>query len=74
MKYEIKLSELTNKRIRQCAGILSAVMVYYIIHEGAHLVYALAKGVFKQVNFMGVVVFWKIVLPTYQKSFAENGQ
>ena len=31
-------------------------MVYYIIHEGAHLLYALANGVFKQINFMALGV------------------
>lgn len=29
------------KRTRQCIGILFAIVVYYIIHEGAHLVMAL---------------------------------
>lgn len=40
------------KRIRQYIGILVALVSYYIIHEGAHLIYALLNGVFKQVNFM----------------------
>ena len=43
-----------NKRIRQYVGLLSAILVYYIIHEGAHLIYALFTGVFKQINFMGL--------------------
>lgn len=43
-----------SKRIRQYIGILAAVVVYYIVHEGAHLVTALYYGVFKQVNFMGL--------------------
>lgn len=43
-----------SKRIRQYIGILAAVVVYYIVHEGAHLVSALYYGVFKQVNFMGL--------------------
>lgn len=42
-----------NKRARQYIGILCAVAIYYIIHEGAHLVYALAAGIFKQINFLG---------------------
>ena len=33
-----------------------AVLTYYVIHEGAHLVYALILGVFKQINFMGLGV------------------
>lgn len=43
-----------NKRIRQYIGILAAVVAYYIVHEGAHLVTALYYGVFKQVNLMGL--------------------
>ena len=45
-----------NKKIRQYLGLLSAVLVYYLVHEGAHLVYALSIGVFRQINFMGVGV------------------
>ena len=44
------------KRIRQYVGILTALVVYYIIHEGAHLLFALAHGVFKQINFMALGV------------------
>lgn len=44
------------KRIRQYIGILTALAVYYLIHEGAHLMYALTHGVFKQVNFMALGV------------------
>ena len=45
-----------NKRIRQYIGLLSAVLMYYIIHEGAHLIYALSVGAFRQINFMGLGV------------------
>lgn len=45
-----------NKRIRQYVGILMAVFTYYIIHEGAHLIYALSTGAFRQINFMGIGV------------------
>ncbi len=48
MKGKITMS----KRIRQYVGLLSAVAAYYLIHEGAHLIYALCIGVFKQINFM----------------------
>lgn len=44
------------KRIRQYVGILTALVVYYLVHEGAHLLYALTHGVFKQVNFMALGV------------------
>ena len=43
-----------NKRVRQYVGLLSAVIAYYLIHEGAHLLYALSIGAFKQINFMGL--------------------
>ena len=43
-----------SKRIRQYIGIFAAVAVYYIVHEGAHLITALHYGVFKGINFMGL--------------------
>ena len=43
-----------SKRIRQYIGIFSAIVAYYIVHEGAHLVAALYYGVFKGINFMGL--------------------
>ena len=43
-----------NKRIRQYIGIFTAVIAYYIVHEGAHLLTALYYGVFKGINFMGL--------------------
>ena len=43
-----------SRRIRQYIGILAAVIAYYIIHEGAHLVAAHHYGVFKGINFMGL--------------------
>ena len=42
-----------NKRVRQYVGLLSAVIAYYLIHEGAHFLYALSIGAFKQISFMG---------------------
>ena len=43
-----------NKTVRQYIGLLAALVSYYIIHEGAHLVYALSIGVFKAIKFMGL--------------------
>ena len=37
-----------SKRTRQYIGILFAIVAYYIVHEGAHLVAALALHVFKE--------------------------
>lgn len=45
-----------NKKFRQYIGLATAVLMYYLIHEGAHLIVALAQGVFKQINFMGMGV------------------
>lgn len=43
-----------SKRIRQWIGIASAVIAYYIVHEGAHFLYAICTGIFKEINFMGI--------------------
>ena len=45
-----------SKRVRQLVGIFAAIVAYYLIHEGAHLLYAVYTGVFKQINFMGLGV------------------
>lgn len=45
-----------SKRGRQIAGIFAAIVAYYLIHEGAHLLYAVCTGVFKQIKFMGIGV------------------
>ena len=42
------------KKSRQYIGLLSAIIAYYIIHEGAHLVYAYITGAFKEIKFMGL--------------------
>ena len=43
-----------NKQIRQFIGLLSAVVAYYAIHEGAHLLYALSAGACRQIRFLGL--------------------
>ena len=43
-----------SKRTRQYLGLFSAIIAYFVVHEGAHLLYALAIGTFKQINFMGL--------------------
>ena len=43
-----------NKRARQYVGLLSAIIAYYVLHEGAHLLYALSIGAFKQINLIGL--------------------
>ena len=43
-----------NKRVRRYVGLLSAVIAYYLLHEGTHLLYALSIGAFKQITLMGL--------------------
>lgn len=43
-----------SKKARQCIGILFAIVAYYIVHEGAHLIVALVFHAFKRINFMGI--------------------
>ena len=43
-----------SRSVRQYIGIIAAIVIYYLIHEGAHLLIALYYGVFKQINFMGL--------------------
>lgn len=45
-----------SKRMRQYIGILAALVAYYLVYEGAHLLYALLTGVFKQIRLMGLGV------------------
>ena len=45
-----------SKRMRQYIGILAALAAYYLVHEGAHLLYALLTGVFQQIRLMGLGV------------------
>ena len=66
-----------SKRARQYIGILAAVMAYYIVHEGAHLLAALFMGVFKEVRFMGlgmqVDVFAERMTDTQMGVFCRAG-
>ena len=45
-----------DKKIRQYVGIAAALVSYYVVHEGSHLLVALALGVFKQIRFLGLGV------------------
>lgn len=42
------------KRKRQYLGILFAMAAYYVIHEGAHFLYALYLGTFQRIRFLGL--------------------
>lgn len=47
-------NRIMSKRSWQYIGILAAVIAYDIVHEGAHLLYTLLTGVFRQIKFMGL--------------------
>ena len=44
-----------DKKKRQYIGLISAILSYYVIHEGAHLLYALITKTFKQINLVGIL-------------------
>ena len=44
------------RNTRKWIGLLIAIAVYFIVHEGAHLMYALSVGAFKQINIIGIGV------------------
>ena len=57
------------KHIRQYIGLLSAVLAYYAVHEGAHLIFALSTGVFRQIIFMGI----GMQIGIYEERMSETG-
>ncbi len=50
------MKERITTNSRKWLSVLAAVLLYYIVHEGAHLIVALCYGVFDRVNFMGIGV------------------
>lgn len=60
-----------SKRLRQCIGFITAILAYYAIHEGAHFLYALFLGTFKQINFMGMGM--QIDIYSEQMTQAQHG-
>lgn len=46
---------MNNKKYRQYFGILMALVSYYLVHEGAHFLYAIIAGVFKQINIVNII-------------------
>ena len=45
---------IENKKARQYFSLILSLLVYYILHEGAHFVVASYLGVFKCVRFLGL--------------------
>ena len=66
-----------SRRIRQYIGLVAAVALYYVIHEGTHLAVALALGVFKQINIIGlgmqIDVFAEQMTPSQMGWFCTAG-
>ncbi|MFR1834302.1 MAG: hypothetical protein ACLSX5_14275 [Lachnospiraceae bacterium] len=44
----------SSKKRRQYLGLAAGIAAYYLIHEGAHLVYACLLGAFKEIRFWGL--------------------
>lgn len=57
-----------NKKARQYLGLLCAVLAYYAVHEGAHLVFALGTGTFRQINSLGL----GIQIDIYRESMTDG--
>ena len=57
-----------NKRTRQYIGLLLTIISYYMIHEGAHLLYALSIGTFKQIN----VTWLGMQIDVYADKMTQN--
>lgn len=58
---------MITKRFRQYFGIAMAVAAYYLVHEGAHLLFALSQGVFKGIRWMGI----GMQIETYAERMSE---
>ncbi len=44
------------RSIRKWGALIVAIILYFVVHEGAHFLYAVGIGSFKQVNFIGLGV------------------
>lgn len=59
------------KKSRQYGCLLVGILIYYLVHEGAHLVYALSIGTFKQINILSLGI--QIEVYNYLMSNLELG-
>ncbi|ERI74310.1 Uncharacterised protein [[Clostridium] symbiosum] len=55
------------QNFRKLGGLFIAVLLYYIIHEGAHLLLALLFGTFRQIKFIGM----GIQIDTYREQMNQ---
>lgn len=56
------------KNVRKWSGLICAILLYYIIHEGAHLIVALAAGTFERIRIVGFGLGVQIVADTFAMS------
>lgn len=42
------------RNLRRWIALTIAILCYYLIHEGAHWLYAISNGVFKKINIIGL--------------------
>jgi len=42
------------RNLRKLIALVIAIICYFVVHEGAHLLYAMSIGAFKQVNIIGI--------------------
>lgn len=42
------------KAMRKWAGVILTAITYFIVHEGAHAIYALSIHAFEKINFLGL--------------------
>lgn len=56
------------RSLRKCTAFVLAVAAYFLIHEGAHLAYALWVGSFREIRFLGL----GIQVATYREAMTER--
>lgn len=44
------------RNIRKWSALLVAIIMYFVVHEGAHFLYAVSIGAFRRINFIGLGV------------------
>ena len=49
-----KMEEQHEQKAGQYLELLLAAVAYYVLHEGAHLIYAPAMAHFKRIHFLGL--------------------
>lgn len=65
------------RNTRKWGALIASIILYFVIHEGAHFLYAVRIGAFKQVNFIGpgiqIAIFREQVTDTQLAIFCIAG-